>query len=74
MEGMGVCKEKAICDDVQQAALQICSARKPSDHGFPRNPLLINSQHQYVFKGQVLFGLSNHERIYKHLQILPDQT
>lgn len=50
MEGMGVCKEKPVRNDMQQAALQICSVSEPSDHGFPRNPLLINIQHQSVWR------------------------
>ncbi len=50
MEGMGVCKENPTRNDMQQATLQIRSASEPSDHGFPRNPLLINIQHQTVWR------------------------
>lgn len=66
-------KKEPVLNDMQQAALQICSASEPSDHGFPRNPLLINIQHQSVWR-QVLPGLCSRVHIYKHLQIPPDET
>lgn len=47
---MGVVKESPIRNDTQEAACQICSVSGPSDPRFPRNPLLINIQHQIVWR------------------------
>lgn len=60
MEGMGVCKENPIRKDMQEAALQIHSASEPSDHGFPRNPLLINIRHQRVWRASPPWSQSPH--------------
>ena len=60
MEGMGVCKENPILNNLQQAALQIHSVSEPSDHGFPRNPLVTNIRLQSVWRASPPWSLEPH--------------